>query len=171
MYCKVLVNDCMFVSHNSYCNKVLRISRKINNPLFRILNYSGANRKQKKKMKTQLALSKILLITGLIFTTLLAVSKNTTPSAALVSNETEKTIRNYFRFPQILLPHYESKTTKENKVQVLFTTDKNGKVNFVLVKTGNEKLKKEIEKQFSNLRLSKLKSNVVHSVVLNFKTL
>lgn len=122
-------------------------------------------------MKTQLALSKILLITGLIFTTLLAVSKNTTPSAALVSNETEKTIRNYFRFPQILLPHYESKTTKENKVQVLFTTDKNGKVNFVLVKTGNEKLKKEIEKQFSNLRLSKLKSNVVHSVVLNFKTL
>lgn len=119
-------------------------------------------------MKT-INLTKIILITGLILTTLVAVS-NTTPSSSAVPAETEKTIRNYFKFPQVLLPHYESKTTS-NRVEVLFTTDKTGKVNFVMAKTIDKELKLEIEKQFSNLQLSKLKQNVVHSVVLNFRTL
>jgi hypothetical protein len=121
-------------------------------------------------MKTQINFLKAALITGLIFTALLA-SSNTSPASGNVSGETEKTIRNYFKFPQILMPHYENENASihSNKVEVLFTTDKNGKVNFVLAKTSDPQLKQEIEKQFSKLNLVKLKQNVVHSVVLNFK--
>ncbi len=114
--------------------------------------------------------TKIILIAGLIFTTVVAVS-NTTPSTTKTPNETEKTIRTYFKFPQVLLPHAEIKSVRSNKVEVLFTTDKNGKVNFVMAKTTDKELKQEIEKQFSTLRLNKLKQNVVHSVVLNFRTI
>jgi len=120
--------------------------------------------------KTKITFTKIFLITGLIFTTLLAVANNT-PSATAVSSTTEKTIRDYFKFPQILLPRYEANSTQENKVEVLFTTDKSGKVNFVMAKTLNKTLKLEIEKQFSHLQLPKVKQNVVHSVMLNFRTL
>jgi hypothetical protein len=120
-------------------------------------------------MKTQITITKILLITGLIFSTLLALS-NTSPVTNTVTKDTEKTIRNYFKFPQILLPSYENKT-QANKVEVLFTTDKYGKVNFALAKTPDLQLKQEIERQFLSLQLSKIKQNVVHSVVLNFRTL
>jgi hypothetical protein len=119
-------------------------------------------------MKTTLIL-KMSLVTGLILTSLLA-KPNTSPVSGTITRETERTIRNYFKFPQILIPHMEPKGTC-NKVEVLFTTDRNGNVNFVLAKTGNGKLKAEIEKQFLNLRLARIKQNVVHSVVLNFKTL
>ena len=128
------------------------------------------NLKDEIMSKTPLNLLKTLLITGLLLTTLTAVSNNT-PASTTVTNETEKTIRNYFKFPQILLPHYEMKSVQENKVDVLFTTDKTGKVNFVLAKTSNPQLKEEIERQFFNLQLIKVKQNVVHSVTLNFKTL
>lgn len=117
-------------------------------------------------MKTKIALTKVLLITALIFTTLITVS-NTLPSAP-AAGEAEKTIRNYFRFPQVLLPHGEC---HGSKVQVLFTTDKSGKVNFVLAKTKDQVLKNEIERQFMNLHLQKLSQDVVHSVTLNFRTL
>jgi len=121
-------------------------------------------------MKRTIHFTKIILIAGLIFTTLVAVS-NTTPSTASVPDETEKTIRSYFKFPQVLLPHTEIKPVQSNKVEVLFTTDRTGKVNFVMAKTTDKELKREIENQFLNLQLNKLKQNVVHSVVLNFKTI
>jgi hypothetical protein len=119
-------------------------------------------------MKTQLTLSKIALVAGLLFTTLLAVA-HTSPTTGTVTGETEKTIRSYFKFPQVLLPTYETKSLLSQRVEVLFTTDKFGRVNFVMAKTTDKKLKAEIEKQFSNLMLEKLKQNVVHSVFLNFK--
>jgi hypothetical protein len=56
-------------------------------------------------------------------------------------------------------------------VEVVFTTSENGKVNFVLAKTDNSILKKQIEKQFSELTLSKIKSNVAYSIVFNIKTI
>jgi hypothetical protein len=120
-------------------------------------------------MKTKIKLIRMYLVTVLILTTLVVVS-NTTPSSGSVTRETEKTIRNYFKFPQVLLPGHETKSY-ENKIEVLFTTDKFGRVNFVLAKTDNAELKQEIEKQFLNLQLSKVKQNVVHSVTLNFRTL
>jgi hypothetical protein len=52
---------------------------------------------------------------------------------------------------------------------VVFTTDEKGKVNFVLAKTENEILKKQIEKQFSEMILTKIKSNVAYSIVFNIK--
>ena len=115
-------------------------------------------------------LTKLVLITGLSLFTL-SVKSNTAPKSSTATTETEKTIKDYFKFPQILMPHKESKMTQSNKVEVLFTTDKNGKVNFVLAKTYDQELKSEIEKQFFTLHLSKLKQDVVHSVVLNFKTM
>jgi hypothetical protein len=85
--------------------------------------------------------------------------------------ETEKVIRHYFKFPHILIPVNESKTIVNNKVEVLFSTDSTGKVNFALAKTEDPSLKTEIEKQFMALQLKQLKSEVVHKVVLNFRTI
>ncbi len=121
-------------------------------------------------MKTEIKTLKTLLIAGFITLSLLAVA-NTTPLVNKNNLATEKTIRDYFKFPQVLIPGYENNKALSQKVEVLFTTDKRGKVNFVLVKTDNNELKKEIEKQFLALRLAKIKEDVVHSVVLNFRTI
>jgi hypothetical protein len=64
------------------------------------------------------------IIAGMIFTATLTWS-NTDP--APTSTSTTKTIRDYFKFPQMLLPYKESVAT-QNKVEVLFTTGKDGRV-------------------------------------------
>jgi hypothetical protein len=58
----------------------------------------------------------------------------------------------------------------DNKVEILFTTNEKGEVNFALAKTENQNLKKEIEKQFQTLHFTQLKKDAVNSVTLNFKT-
>ncbi|HOZ87665.1 MAG TPA: hypothetical protein PL029_07905 [Bacteroidia bacterium] len=113
---------------------------------------------------------KLALLSGIIFSALVSVS-STLPHTTPGNNETEKAIKNYFRFPQVLLPHAEPKSYTSKKVEVLFTTDAQGRVNFVLAKTDDHLLKREVEKQFYKLRLPKITTEVVHSVVLNFKTL
>lgn len=113
---------------------------------------------------------KTVLFTCLLFSALITMSANL-PGSKPGSPETEKTIKNYFKFPQILLPHAEVNATVSKKVEVLFTTDQFGRVNFVMAKTEDGQLKGEVEKQFYKLRLPKLPSEVVHSVVLNFKTM
>ncbi|MBP7808664.1 MAG: hypothetical protein KA163_05195 [Bacteroidia bacterium] len=84
-----------------------------------------------------------------------------------ISIETGKTIKEHVKFPKLILPVQH----QEQKVEVVFTTSENGSVNFVLAKTDNKNVKAEIEKQFSQLTLNKLKANVAYSVVLNFKTI
>src|SRR5207253_8080772 len=98
----------------------------------------------------------LLLLSGSI---LLA---NTAPVSNTVTGKTEKTIQDFFKFPQVLLPHYNNARLINNKVEVIFTTNNSGQVNFVLAKTNNPELKREIEKQFSSLHLSKIKQDVVH---------
>lgn len=78
--------------------------------------------------------------------------------------ETEKAIKQHITFPNVLMP-----INQTQKVEVVFTTAENGKVNFVLAKTENDILKKQIEKQFLELTLSKIKSNVAYSIVFNIK--
>jgi hypothetical protein len=112
---------------------------------------------------------KLLLIAVFVLNGLIAMANNGAPTNT-VNSSTEKTIKDYFRFPQILLPHADDKVI-ENKVEVIFTTSENGRVNFVLAKTNDPILKKEIEKQFSLLTLPQLKQEVAHSVVLNFRTM
>lgn len=122
-------------------------------------------------MKTSIKALLVLLISGCSLNQLQAGTNhdpNEGPSAS--SKESEKAIRHYFKFPQVLVPVNETKSSAENKVEVLFSTDSTGKVNFVLAKTENQALRKEIEKQFLALELKNLKSEVVHKVVLNFKT-
>ena len=121
-------------------------------------------------MKTSINPLKLSLLAALFFISL-SVLANTNPASNTVTSETEKTIKSYFKFPQVLLPNYEAKVVKSNKVEVLFTTDKSGKVNFVMAKTSDPELKLEIEKQFSHLKLNQVKQDVVHSVTLNFRTL
>lgn len=123
-------------------------------------------------MKTSIKALLILLISGCSLNQLQAGQHdpNEGPSAAS-SKESEKVIRHYFKFPQFLLPVNEAKTLVDNKVEVLFSTDTTGKVNFVLAKTESEELRKEIEKQFLALQLKQLKSEVVHKVILNFRTI
>ena len=83
-----------------------------------------------------------------------------------VATETEKTIKEHVKFPNLILPIKQTE-----KVEVVFTTSENGKVNFVIAKTTNKEIKADIEKQFSQLTLNKLKANVAYSIVLNFKTI
>jgi hypothetical protein len=81
--------------------------------------------------------------------------------------ETERTIKEHVTFPKLILPVQQ----QNQKVEVIFTTGNDGKVNFVLAKTDNKDIKSEVEKQFSQLTLNKLKANVAYSVVLNIKTI
>lgn len=80
---------------------------------------------------------------------------------------TEKEIQKHLSFPNILMPVNK---TQSNKVDVVFTTNENGRVNLVIAKTDNADLKKEIEKNFSKLVLKTTKPNVCYGVTLNLKT-
>ncbi len=115
-------------------------------------------------MKTRNKITTLILMGGLLMISL-TVKPNTKSGISPEAIETEKTIKDYFKFPQIFIPVNESQ-----KVEVLFTTNEKGHVDFVLAKTNDQNLKAEIEKQFLKLNLDKIKSNVVHSVTLNIKT-
>jgi hypothetical protein len=58
---------------------------------------------------------------------------------------------------------------EHTKVDVLFTNNEEGKVNLVIIKTENEDIRKEIEKNFSKLILPNLKHNVCYGVTLNIR--
>ena len=131
----------------------------------------------KAKFKTQAAgkslpgnlLTRLILMAAFICPALIAMS-TPLPITNTASVESKKTIRDYFKFPQILVTRDEVKNVSNNSVEVLFTTNEKGQVNFALAKTENESLKREVERQFYKLHLPRLKQDVVHSVVLNFRT-
>lgn len=123
----------------------------------------------KNKMMNVNLLTKTTLFGFAFFSALISVSANL-PVVPPGTPGTEKTIQTYFKFPSFLLPQAEQKTIQSRKVEVLFTTDKNGDVNFVLAKTNDNDLRKEVENQFYQLRLPKVPAEVVHSVVLDFRT-
>ncbi|MCE3228572.1 MAG: hypothetical protein K0S32_3123 [Bacteroidetes bacterium] len=90
------------------------------------------------------------------------VSSNTGNNDACI--EIERTIKESMKFTVVT-------STGTQKVEVLFTTNTNGNVNFVLVKTKDALLKGEIEKQFYSKHFTGLNTDVVNSVTLTFKTL
>lgn len=108
--------------------------------------------------------SKVIKVTALVALTLGSFLLNANTKGT--GTETEKTIKEHVKFPNLILPIKQTE-----KVEVVFTTSENGKVNFVLAKTDNKEIKTQIEKQFSELTLNKLKANVAYSIVLNFKTI
>lgn len=123
-------------------------------------------------MKKINQISKTIFFGVLMFSTLLALSNNTPANEKKSKHATEvKTIRDFIKFPQVLIPRNNGLQNTNQKVEVLFSTDKTGTVDFVLAKTNDNTLKNEIEKQFKARRFSTLKSEVIHSVVLNFKTI
>lgn len=115
-------------------------------------------------MKKLNLIKKTSLIIGLSLFTFFAnaKSKNGNESDSYRNAETEKTNKESINF---------SISISNQKIEILFTTNNLGKVNFVLAKTENLELKKQIEAQFSHLNLPKLKTDVVHSIILNFKSL
>jgi hypothetical protein len=117
----------------------------------------------KAKSKTINWVTKGSLVLALCVTAIFATANNGNEAVVIA---TEKTIKEHVKFPNLILP-----VQKSEKVEVVFTTSENGKVNFVLAKTENAALKQSIEKQFSNLTLNQLKANVAYSIVFNFKTL
>lgn len=139
MCCKVPNNAFIFVSQNN--------------------NKSALKPNTMKTLKFKFIQTTALLFLGL---GLCGIANANNGSDAII--ETEKTIKQHITFPNIILP-----IERSEKVEVVFTTAESGKVNFVLVKTENQILKKEIEKQFSELTLTKIKSNVAYSVVFNIK--
>jgi hypothetical protein len=84
------------------------------------------------------------------------------------TNAAQAAIRDYFRFPAFIFPITPA-TVQVEKVEVLFTTNAEGRVNFVLAKTGRKELKQEIEHRFNQITLNELKPDVVHTVVLTFR--
>lgn len=112
---------------------------------------------------------KSLFAASLFFTAMIANAE--TPKEKSSAANASRTIREYFKFPGILIPQHDNQKLLSNRIEVLFITGINGEVNFVLAKTNDNELKQEIEKQFKNLCLRQLKPEVVHSVVLNFRTI
>src|ERR1700741_4773942 len=53
------------------------------------------------------------------------------------ASKPEKTIENHIKFPKLIVPIH-----KNEKVEVVFTTDLNGKVDNVIAKTPNKELRK-----------------------------
>lgn len=102
------------------------------------------------------------IIAGLILSTL--------SSSALANNgdqtTAEKEIQKHLAITNTSL------SKKDNmKVDVVFTTQEDGHVNFVIAKTDNEQLKKEVEDRFSKIVLKTIKPNVCYGITLNLKTL
>jgi hypothetical protein len=110
-------------------------------------------------MKKLNSIKKISFVLGLSLFTFFANAKTKNGNELL---ETEKTIKESIVF---------STPVSDQKVEILFTTNNYGVVNFALAKTENASLKKQIEKQFTQLHLTNLKADVVYSIILNFKTL
>jgi hypothetical protein len=115
-----------------------------------------------KNLKLKNGFLKLSAVLGFIFLSSAANALGNDENGKII--ETQNTIRQHICFPNIILP-----IIKTEKVEVVFTTDEKGKVNFVLAKTENEVLKKQIEKQFSEMTLTKIKSNVAYSIVFNIK--
>lgn len=113
----------------------------------------------------------LVVVTGFSLSQLKAATTKPDPSTEPGPKEAEKPTRSYFKFPQILLPVKEKQKVELNEVEVVFSTDKNCKVIFVMAKTENQELKKEIEKQFLELQVNHLPSDVLHKVVLHFRTI
>lgn len=98
------------------------------------------------------------LILSALNTTMLANNGNQTTA--------EKEIQKHLAITTTSLPK------KDNmKVDVVFTTQEDGRVNFVIAKTDNEQLKKEVEDRFSKIVLKTIKPNVCYGITLNLKTL
>lgn len=106
-------------------------------------------------------LNKTIIITGMLLFAF--TSKANIMEQSSVTNQVQKTIKSAVKLPESF--------SENQKIEVLFTTDVSGKVNFVLVKTPDANLKSEIEKQFFSLNFQNLQHDVVNSVTLNFKTL
>jgi DNA/RNA endonuclease YhcR with UshA esterase domain len=83
-----------------------------------------------------------------------------------INAEAEKQIKEHLKPENPIAALHQTQ-----KIEVLFTTNETGGVNFVLAKTENQITKAEIEKQFSHLHFKNLNVNVAYSIVINFKTL
>jgi hypothetical protein len=105
--------------------------------------------------------SKTILVTGMLLFAL--TTKANIVGESTITNQMEKTIKSSVKLPE--------GASENQKVEVLFTTDAFGKVNFVLAKTSDTELKKSVEQQFFNLSFQNLQHDVVNSVTLNFRTI
>lgn len=110
----------------------------------------------------------LILIVSLFFRNFYGVNP---PKKKSIYQSTEKTIQSLFKFPQVLIHKNQESEIKTQKVEVLFTLDEKNKVNYANAKTNNPELKTEIEKQFKELVLQKLKSNVAYCITLCFEIL
>jgi predicted secreted protein len=107
-------------------------------------------------MKTLLKITAIVILNSILVTPMKA--NNGTEAS------TEKQIQKQLNVNCVRLNAEE-----QTKVDVVFTTNEEGKVNLVIAKTENEDIKKEIEKNFSKLVLPNVKPNVCYGVTLNIK--
>ncbi|MBS1650861.1 MAG: hypothetical protein JSU07_02510 [Bacteroidetes bacterium] len=102
-------------------------------------------------------IQKISLFAGLA---LVLLSDNlSAATSAHINENTCKTIAQQIHVNNLFI-------NKNQKIEVLFTTNENGKVNFALAKTQNDVLKKHLESAFLKLTLLQLKANNVYAIEL-----
>lgn len=70
---------------------------------------------------------------------------------------------------KVILEGITAKAQRSEKVEVVFTTDEHGRVNLAIAKTGSSELRKQIEKDFLNMKFDNLQPNNAYSITLNFK--
>jgi hypothetical protein len=104
------------------------------------------------------------LVAALFVGTILTTNAGNGSSIKTGKGDGEKTIQQQFLFPNIILP-----VVKNEKVQIVFTLNKENRIDVVIVKTEDTKFKKEIENQLSDLVLPSLKANSSYSIIINFK--
>jgi hypothetical protein len=127
-----------------------------------INNIKFKTMKTRKKLQQQLKVG-LALLGFVLFSTTPALAHNGKINGI---EEAEKQIKNHVKLETPIAPIHQTQ-----KVEVVFTLNEKGVVNFALAKTENQSVKQEIEKQFSELHFSSLKADVAYSIVINFKTL
>jgi hypothetical protein len=119
-------------------------------------------------MKTNNIIKTVLIASMLVIVSV-AQAGSLPPQQKKADLSTKKTVQRYFKFPSLLITPFTGEAREVEKVEVLFTTDVNGKVNFVIARTDNAELKAEIEKQFYKMPFKEGNENVVQKVILNFR--
>jgi hypothetical protein len=71
----------------------------------------------------------------------------------------------------VQLPEQFKQIGFEEKVKVLFTVDKTGRVENVLCVCANAELKNSVEMQFRQMQFQQTKTNTLYTIHINFKVL
>ncbi|MCD6066154.1 MAG: hypothetical protein K0S33_980 [Bacteroidetes bacterium] len=104
-------------------------------------------------MKT---LKSIILLVALL-SNLHSFANNGSDTKSIINANVQKELKS----------HLDIKIEHSERVEVVFTTDENGKVNLAIAKTENKELKQAIETKFMEMHFAQLKADIAYGITLN----